>query len=373
MKSHIRNVLFTFLAAILLSGLTITADAKAAPKYKNMNLSVTVKTKTDVKISWNKQKGSDGYKVYRSEQIKEDKWSKAKKIATLPSTQASLTNKADYKKKYRYDIVSFSKKGKKTKQELTDFCFAYVGVGQADWDTYLHCDAVTTPDSIRLLFHAGYWQGMKPDTYEIYRSKSKKDFKKIASVKQTKSNFGSNIYVDKKVTYQSSYYYKVRAFKILNGKKLYGKFSRPMLLSAVNSEGKFQVNVLTPQAESITSLDILLTSEKGNADAILNSKYVWDASCWSQTGGSVQFKYFYSLDGKEWKTFSEEAVILKPEGKIYIRFESEEGKAFPHPAVIKEKYDLSLYDLSYNRLTCYLKVNLITNTGTVQTNGEYYH
>lgn len=100
MKSHIRNVLFTFLAAILLSGLTITADAKAAPKYKNMNLSVTVKTKTDVKISWNKQKGSDGYKVYRSEQIKEDTWSKAKKIATLPSTQASLTNKADYKKKY---------------------------------------------------------------------------------------------------------------------------------------------------------------------------------------------------------------------------------------------------------------------------------
>ena len=48
----------------------------------------------------------------------------------------------------------------------------------------------------------------------------------------------------------------------MDGKKIYGKYSMPILLSAVNSKGKVQTEILTPQAEAVTSLDILLTSKE---------------------------------------------------------------------------------------------------------------
>lgn len=336
-----------------------------------MHCESKVTAKTSVKINWKKQKGADGYRVYRSVQLKNDNWSKAKKIATLPSTQTSIEDKAKYKKTYKYEIVSFSKNGKKTKAEFTDFCFVYMGVGQADWDDYLYCDAITAPDSIKLIYHGDYY-GMKPDTYEIYRSTTTKNFKKIASVKSQQDTWAGT-YIDKKVTYKTSYYYKVRAFKKMNGKKIYGKYSNPVLLSAVNSTGMFQTEILTPKTETVTSLDILLTSNKGNADTILDARHVWDISCWSADNGNRQLTCSYSLDGTEWKNFSEETIIIKPDEKIYLRFKSEDDIAFPHPAYTSNEYRLYLYDLSYNRTTSYLTVDFGTNIGMVRVNGENYH
>lgn len=371
MNRMIRHGFLTLLAGLLLGSLSSSTDAQAAPKYKEMRCESNIMTKTSVKISWKRQKGANGYKIYRSVLLKNDNWSKRKKIATLPASQISITDKTTYKKTYKYEIVSFSQNGNKTKEEFTDFCLTYMGVGRASWDDYLSSDAITSPDSIRLQYYGSYY-GMMPDTYEIYRSKTKKNYKKIASVKSQKNNW-AGIYTDKKVTYKTSYYYKVRAFKIINGKKIYGKFSVPILLSAVNSTGIFQAEVLTPKTETVTSLDILLTSSNGNADAIFDRKHIWDASYRAESSGSSSLRCLYSSDGKEWKNFSDNPVVIKPNEKIYLRFESEDGKPFPHPASVKGAYNLWLYDLSYNRLTCYLTVNFGTNTGTVCTNEEYYH
>ena len=57
--------------------------------------------------------------------------------------------------------------------------------------------------------------------YEIYRStKSNKGFKKIATVKGSKSK-----YVSKKLKSKKKYYYKVRAFVTVDGKKYYSQYS----------------------------------------------------------------------------------------------------------------------------------------------------
>ncbi|MBO4863090.1 MAG: hypothetical protein J5517_01875 [Eubacterium sp.] len=57
--------------------------------------------------------------------------------------------------------------------------------------------------------------------YEIYRStKSNKGFKKIATVKGSKAK-----YVSKKLKSKKKYYYKVRAFVTVNGKKYYSQDS----------------------------------------------------------------------------------------------------------------------------------------------------
>lgn len=58
--------------------------------------------------------------------------------------------------------------------------------------------------------------------YEIYRATSKKaKYKKIATVKSGKTVS----YTDKKLKSKKRYYYKVRAYKVSNGKKVYGDYS----------------------------------------------------------------------------------------------------------------------------------------------------
>lgn len=58
--------------------------------------------------------------------------------------------------------------------------------------------------------------------YEIYRStKKNKSFKKIKTLKKA----GKVTYTNKKLKKGKTYYYKVRAYKVVSGKKVYGKFS----------------------------------------------------------------------------------------------------------------------------------------------------
>lgn len=58
--------------------------------------------------------------------------------------------------------------------------------------------------------------------YEVYRStKKNKSFKKIKTLKKV----GKVTYTNKKLKKGKTYYYKVRAYKVVSGKKVYGKFS----------------------------------------------------------------------------------------------------------------------------------------------------
>lgn len=55
--------------------------------------------------------------------------------------------------------------------------------------------------------------------YEIYRSTKKKSgYKKITDTKKTS-------YKNKKLKSKKKYYYKVRAYRIVNGKKYYSSYS----------------------------------------------------------------------------------------------------------------------------------------------------
>ena len=58
------------------------------------------------------------------------------------------------------------------------------------------------------------------DGYEIYRSANGKKFTKVATVKASKLSF-----VNKGLKSKKTYFYKVRAYKKVNGKKIYSKYS----------------------------------------------------------------------------------------------------------------------------------------------------
>lgn len=59
------------------------------------------------------------------------------------------------------------------------------------------------------------------DGYEIYRALPGKSFQKIKTVKSPKTLR----YVNKGLARNTAYYFKVRAYKTVNGKKVYGKYS----------------------------------------------------------------------------------------------------------------------------------------------------
>ena len=64
--------------------------------------------------------------------------------------------------------------------------------------------------------------------YEIYRSTSKnKNYKKIATINNSKNTFK-----DSSLSKNKTYYYKVRAYKTSNGKKVYGSYSSVKSMSS---------------------------------------------------------------------------------------------------------------------------------------------
>lgn len=370
MKRIIRNSFFILFAALLLGGLKIQTNACAAVQWRDMCES-EVLSKTKIKLHWKPQQKVDGYIIYRSQVIKDEKKTARKKLATLSSETTSFVDKVKYQKRYCYEMVAFTKKGKIKTAKFKDYCYTYAGVAKVLWDEYLSSDAVTTPKSIHLLY-GGDSEGLFPEKYEIYRSETNSNYKKIATVK-AKENYWASQYIDKKVTSGVSYYYKVRGVKSAGGKKIYGKYSTPILLSAVNSVGTFQMKVMTPNTETTTSLDLMLTSDIGNAVLQLDEKYAWDASFWNNTQNIQLDKYLYSLDGQNWKPFTDGPLVVKPGETFYLRFTDKNDKAFSNPAYDGNYCQLRFYDMTYNRLTCYMILDFKKNTGTVEVNGEYYH
>lgn len=65
------------------------------------------------------------------------------------------------------------------------------------------------------------WKKIKgADGYQVYRALPGKSFYKVKTVKAAKVQ-----YLDKNLKSNTKYYYKVRGYKVINGKKTYGKFS----------------------------------------------------------------------------------------------------------------------------------------------------
>lgn len=118
------------------------------------------------------------------------------------------------------------------------------------------------------------WDNVKGASgYAVYRSTSKTGkYKRIADVKK-------NAYTNKNLAIGSTYYYKVRAYKVVNGKKYYGEFSTVkstrMLLS-----GKAKVSSLNVRKSAGTSSAVILRLNKNEKVTILkkikdNRNNIW--------------------------------------------------------------------------------------------------
>ena len=186
------------------------AVPKKAPK-KVEKVKSTQKSYNSIKLTWAKPSGAYGYQIYRSTS-KNGKYTKIKNInlaSTLSYTDKNLTTNQTY----YYKIRAFNKtNGKKLYGDYSSVVSAKPSLSKPT----LSLSSKSKKAYIKYSKVAG------ASGYQIYRAKSKNgtysNIKTITSGKTTS-------YTDSKLTKNKIYYYKVRAYKTVNNKKVYGPYS----------------------------------------------------------------------------------------------------------------------------------------------------
>ena len=177
---------------------------------------------TTLRITWEKVKGADGYYLYRSTQAAGgfSKIATSTKGSTVTYTDKKLScGKTYYYKVRAYDVV----KGKKVYTEYSPVVSQYTRPHTVKVTTITHAHK-------KAVLHWSKTSGASG--YEIYKkSSSDKAFqpaKVISSAKTLK-------WTDTKVKENLGYEYKVRAYKTVGSKKIYGAFSKVQKKKTVSS------------------------------------------------------------------------------------------------------------------------------------------
>jgi len=169
---------------------------------KLTDVKISKVTYNAVTLSWSARSGATCYQIYRSTK----KSSGYKKLATVTGT--TYTNKnLKMGKKYYYKVRAVS--------ENNQSAFSDVVIGEpALLKPVLKVSKGKRSATVK------YGKVKGADGYEIYRSTRKnKGFKKIKTTAKTS-------YKNSKLKSKKTYYYKVRAYRKVDGKKVYSSFSK---------------------------------------------------------------------------------------------------------------------------------------------------
>ena len=205
---NILMVFALFISAFSINNLIVYADTQSKiPTVKSIK--VETNSYNSIKVSWSKQKEITGYQIYRSANNKT--W---KKVATINKSKVSYTNKnLTTGKKYYYKIRAYKKSGRKT--NYSKFSKVYNATPKL---SKVSISSITTTSNQAKL----KWKKVSGASgYIVYRANTKNGkYKKI-----TTKNSKTLSYTNQKLTYGKTYYYKIRAYKTVDGKKVYGAYS----------------------------------------------------------------------------------------------------------------------------------------------------
>lgn len=182
----------------------VSAPNLAAPKSVTMNLYGY----DDMKFSWSKVSGATGYYVY----YKRSTWSSWKSLGTTAGTSLKKANLADGAK-YCFRVYPYVKINGKTYKSSNYKTGGYVY-------TLKKISKPSVSKSSKNYVKVK-WSNIPGESgYQIARSKYKS--KGYSVVKTVSSKYSS---CKVKTTRNKTYYYKVRAYKTVSGKKIYGPWS----------------------------------------------------------------------------------------------------------------------------------------------------
>ncbi|MCQ4635217.1 fibronectin type III domain-containing protein [Anaerovorax odorimutans] len=192
--------------------ITVKAEEKPAPApapsvsvAAPTGLKAAAKSYNSLNVSWNRVSNATGYEVYRATQN-----GSYKKLRSLTGSSFSDTGLATGTK-YYYKVRAYNVSNGKT---------VYSGLTGAAAGT----PKLATPT---VKVKAGKkkatvkWSKVAGKTkYQVYRATKKSGkYKKVATTKKTS-------YTNKKLKSKKKYYYKVRAYRKVSGRTVYGSYSK---------------------------------------------------------------------------------------------------------------------------------------------------
>ena len=191
--------------------LSVTKDQTLKAEFEKLGIPTSVKVKSagynSLTLIWKKVSGASRYEIYRAVS-KNGSYTKIKTVSTASYTDTKRTTG----KQYYYKVCAVYAEGNSTvRSDYSDTVNAKPVLAKTSG---LKVNKLSTVKS-KLS-----WKKVKGATgYEIYRKSAKKGkFIKVTTVKRKN-------YTDGGLLTGKTYYYKVRAYRLVNGKKVRGKFS----------------------------------------------------------------------------------------------------------------------------------------------------
>ena len=282
-------------AVPVLAATNLTANPSRV-SYKDIDIKVNVKSQKKTVISWKKQK-MDKYYIYK---VKKDGYSR-KKVATIKGNRTSYTIKTKKNKEYEYVVTG--KKYKKGTRKVIRECLGdaefYSGVGPTVFNDCIFENGYTSTKKIQLMC-LQIPKGIKLDGYQIYRrEKGAKKFKLIKTiVVKNRKDWDSISWFDKTVTARKTYDYKVRGYKKMGKKTVYGA-SEICDRRAVRNTGAYTI---TGDPEGDTPV-LKITGHKDNGTLDFYPNILMDVGYGSKKDESIYYQTTaISLDNKTWIT-----------------------------------------------------------------------
>lgn len=167
-------------------------------------LKSTSMSTTSTKISWSKKSNITGYEVYTN--------NARKRIARTKKTSVTLNN-LKQGTTYRYKVRTYTVIGKKT------YYGAFKTIAFA---TKPEAPAITVSSTAKRQAKISWNRVSGANGYEVYAATSRNgSYKRIALILKR----ATVSYTNKRLTSGKTYYYKVRAYRTVNGKKVYSSYS----------------------------------------------------------------------------------------------------------------------------------------------------
>ncbi len=187
-----------------------TLTFKIFPK-KTTGVTKSDSTTSSIKLTWTKQPYVSGYEVYRST----SKLGKYERVGRITSNTASFTDSGRSSgKTYYYKVRSYKIINKKREYGSNSDIFAV--------STRCKTPVITLSSPKSKSVKVSWKKVSNATGYKIYRATSKKGtYKNIKTV--TSGNTLS--YTNKGLSSGKTYYYKVRAYRTVNGEKVYSYYT----------------------------------------------------------------------------------------------------------------------------------------------------
>ncbi len=299
---NIKKILFTLCFVLAIAGsYSMTAEAAGT-----MTIKSKVQSTNKIKLTWKKQKGVKGYKIYRETY---GKVYKHELVAMLGKEKTSFVDKkVRANQQYDYTIYAYYYKNGKEKNKFKGSSgYVSTKIAKPTWDYHdgLYDDIIATPNKISISIGRYYAidvdvlgeKSLKPDGIEVFKKVGKKyvSYKKIKLKKNKKMYY----FTDKNVKPRKIYRYKFRTYKKIKGKTVYSKKTAAFPVCTINNKPSCDVKIVKPYNTQEKNIIVSITNNESYGS--FDNFDVWGYDY-------ISGKTYYQVDFEDAKTLVDNVV-----------------------------------------------------------------